>query len=357
MHTIHDVARVAKVSITTVSRALNGHSDVNEQTRERIVRIARDLEYRPNTAARNLRGKRTDTIAFSPYLFQYSEPEPESFFKELIGTLAFDCFEHNLSLLVTLPSSKQSIADLYHGLANSGRVDGVILASIQPEDPRIPLLQEIGLPFVAFGRKLGETDLSYPFIDVDGRAGIRKLVTYLYAQGHRRIAYLSNYSVASYVSFRQRGYQDGLEAHGLDPDPRLLVTGLSSQEETFQAVAGLLSMPEGIAPTAIVISTQWLALYAIAALRAQGRVIGKEAGQIALACFDDLPFATFVEPSLTTLRQPMKIVSKLILEMLVSLLKQEVMPLSRLEPPAFSVTQIGSEQFLIEPDLIIRDSA
>src|SRR5438874_1547456 len=69
MHTIHDVAKAAGVSITTVSRALNGYGDVSEKTRQRIVSVARDLGYHANAAARNLRGKRTDTIAFAPYLY------------------------------------------------------------------------------------------------------------------------------------------------------------------------------------------------------------------------------------------------------------------------------------------------
>jgi len=357
MRTIHDVAKAAGVSITTVSRALNGYGDVNEQTRQRIVRVAKELGYHPNAAARNLRGKRTGTIAFAPYLYQYAEPEPRPFFQELIGMLAFDCFEHDLSLLVTLPSSEQSITDMYRELTNSSRVDGIILAGIQPEDPRIPLLQEIGLPFVAFGRKLDETDLSYPFIDVDGSAGVRKLIEYLYARGHRRIAYLSGPSVASYVYYRHRGYLEGLQAHDLKEDPRLVVIGLQNQEDTFQAIAHMLALPAEVVPTAIVTSNDRLALHVLAALRTQGRAIGKEPGQIAVASFDDLPFAAFVDPSLTTVHQPMSMLSKLALELLVSILKQEVMPLPQTENAAFPVTQLGPEQFLIEPDLIIRDSA
>ena len=358
MYTIHDVAKAAGVSITTVSRALNGYGDVNEKTRQRIASIAKELGYHPSAAARNLRGKKMDTIAFAPYLFQYVESEPEPFFKELIGMLAFDCFEHNLSLLVTLPSSEQSITDMYRELAHSSRVDGIILAGIQPEDPRISLLQELGLPLVAFGRKLDETDFSYPFIDVDGRAGVQKLIGYLYARGHRRIAYFSSPTVASYVYYRQRGYLEGLQAHDLPIDSRLVVMDLQNQDDTFQAIECLLALPAEIAPTAMVTSNDRLALHALAALRAKGRAIGKQPGQIAVASFDDLPFAAYVDPALTTIHQPMNVLSKLILELLVSILKQEVMPfLPSSENAAFSLTQLGPEQFLIEPDLIIRDSA
>jgi LacI family transcriptional regulator len=355
MHTIHDVAKAAGVSITTVSRALNGYSDVNEKTRQRIAHVAKELGYRPNAAARNLRRKRSDTIAFSPYLLQ--QDGPESFFQEYIGTLAFYCFEYNLSLLVTLPYPEQSIPEMYQELAESHRVDGIILANIQTEDPRILLLREIGLPFVAFGRILNETDLSYPFVDLDSKAGIRKLIGYLSEQGHRRIAYFRDSLEASYAHFRQRGYLEALQACGLSHDPRLLVMGLHDQDDTFQAVARLLSLPAEVAPTAIVCSSDRMALSVLSALRAQGRAIGKMPGQIAVASFDDLPFAAFVDPSLTTIHQPIALLSKLALELLVSILKQEVMPSPQTVLSDLPITQLGPEQFLVEPELVIRDSA
>lgn len=356
MRTIHDVAKAAGVSITTVSRALNGYSDVNEKTRQRIARIAKELGYRPNAVARNLRGKRSDTIAFSPYLLQ--QETPERFFQEYIGMLAFYCFEHNLSLLVTLPYPEQSIPEMYQELAESHRVDGLILANIQTDDPRILLLQEIGLPFVAFGRTLNETDLSYPFIDLDSKTGIRKLIGYLYEQGHRQIAYLRDSLEASYAHFRQRGYLEALQAYHLSSDPRLLVVGLHNQEDAFQAVASLLALPTDVAPTAIVGSSDRVALSVLSALRAQGKTIGKGPGRIAVASFDDLPFAAFVDPPLTTVRQPIALLSKLALELLVSILnKQEVIALPHTSLSDLPITQLGPEQFLVEPELVIRDSA
>jgi LacI family transcriptional regulator len=361
MHTIHDVAKAAGVSITTVSRALNGYADVSEKTRQRIRRVAKDLGYHANVAARNLRGKRTQTVAFAPYLRQYGEAhaqqhrEPHPFFKEFIGMLAFDCIEHDLSLLVTLPHVGQSSAEMYQELAGSGRVDGVILANIQAEDARIDLLQELGMPFVAFGRTLNESDTSYPCVDVDNEAGMAKLVRYLVAQGHRQFAYLSDRLDISYAFFRQRGYLEALQLHTLHQNPDLMMVGLQNQGDVFAAIARLLALPAEHIPTALVVSSDDLALQVLAALRAQGKTIGKETGQIAVASFDDLPFAAFVEPALTTVRQPMAMLSKLVLELLVQILKQEVPSLEATR--AFPLSRLAPEQFLIEPDLIIRASA
>lgn len=360
MQSIHDVAKAAGVSITTVSRALNGYGDVSEKTRQRILRVAKELGYHPNAAARNLRGKRTQTVAFAPYLRQYTGPhaqqqmEPHPFFKEFIGMLAFDCIEYNLSLLVTLPHSGQSSMEMYQELAGSGRVDGVILANIQAEDARIALLQELNLPFVAFGRTLNEGDESYPFVDVDSRTGMAKLVQYLVEQGHRQLAYLSDPLDVSYAYFRQRGYLEALQLHGLSQHPALMTLDLQTQEEVSEAIARMLALPAESAPTALVVSNDDLALQVLAALRARGRAIGKEAGQLAVASFDDLPFAAFVNPALTTIRQPMAVLSKLVLELLVQILKQEV---SSLEVnSSFPLVQLAPKQFLIEPDLIIRAS-
>lgn len=353
MHTIHDVARAAGVSITTVSRALNGYSDVSEKTRLRIARIAKELDYHPSTAARNLRVKRTDTIAFAPSLPRYANSH--LFFKEFIGTLAFDCFQHNLSLLATLPYAEQNEADMYQELAGTGRVDGIILATIQPQDMRIPLLQKIGIPFVAFGRLLDENDLSYPFVDVDGKAGVRKLVEYLYARGHRRIAYLSGRTEASFPYYRLNGYLEVLRNHHLKEDARLIAMGLQGQEDTILALERMLALPAESVPTAIMTSNNHLALYLLPALRDMGRSVGKEPGQIAVASFDDLSFAAYLDPPLTTARSPIEELSKLILELLVSIIKQEELEVSQAIYP--HLKRLGKRQFLLEPESVIRSSA
>jgi LacI family transcriptional regulator len=353
MATIHDVAKAAGVSITTVSRALNGHSDVNEKTRQRITRLAKELGYHPNTAARNLRDKRTNTIAFAPRLPARSDSR--LFYREFIGLLTFDCFQHNLSLLVTLPYPTQNEVEMYKELVGTERVDAIIVASIQPEDPRIPLLRKSGIPFLAFGRQLDETDLSYPFVDVDGRTGMRQLVNYLLAQGHRRIAYLSDFQQSSFIYYRQMGYQEALRAHAIEEDPELSIIGLLSQSDTTQALTRMFALPVERAPTAVVTSNNQIALYVLAALRTLGRSAGKGADQIAVASFDDLSFAAYIDPPLTTVRQPLEEVSKLLLALLVSIIKQEELDISQAAYP--HLRQLGPQQFLLMPELVIRDSA
>ena len=328
MSTIFDVARRANVSITTVSRALNGYSDVSETTRKRIIEAARALDYYPSATARNLQGRRTDTIALAPLINEHIESEP--FFTEVLGLLALSAFHHNLSLLVTVADALSS-REIYRELAGSNRVDGVILADIKPQDERIPLLSKLNLPFVAFGRTADYESLDYPFVDVDNESGMRRVVEYLVSKGHRRIAYVSGPLNTSYSLHRYSGYRKGLEHGGLPLEERLVIADLQVQDDTVKAVARLIStqpdeppetpgrhgMEERVAISAIVAANDNLALQVVRALQERGIEVGSTPGCIAVSGFDDLPFAEHVHPPLTTVRQPLAAIADLLLDMLV----------------------------------------
>ena len=353
MPTIFEVAEKAGVSITTVSRALNGYSDVNEKTRQRVLEAADALNYYPSATARSLRGKRTNTIVFAPQFRGHAESQP--FFKEFIGTLALACFQHDLSLLATVAESPKDANDLYRELAGSRRADGIILADIAPQDERLALLQEIGVPFVAFGRTADFTDLSYPWVDVDGAAGMGAIVAYLHAQGHRRIAYLSGPFNTSYALHRYSGYEAALVRHDLPADARLVVTDLQERQATRAALERLLALPRHEQPTALVCSSDRLALDVLAAIRERGLAAGPGAGQIAITGFDDLPFAAYLHPALTTVCQPLDVACATLLDLLSLLLKNDA---GALPPEAVpGVTWVGPRQVLLAPELVVRESA
>src|SRR5215204_4412108 len=130
MSTIFDIAKEAGVSITTVSRALNGYTDVSDKTRKRIIEIANSFDYYPSAAARSLQGGQTRTVAFAPFLQEHMEAE--QFFKEFMGLLTISAFRHNLSLLATVADDPSHTNRIYRELTGSGRADGIILADIKP---------------------------------------------------------------------------------------------------------------------------------------------------------------------------------------------------------------------------------
>lgn len=354
MATIFDIAKKAGVSITTVSRALNGYSDVNENTRQMIVAIAEDLKYYPNAAARSLQGKKTNTIAFAPLLNDHLEAEP--FFKEFTGVLALASFKHDLSLLVTLVGQNRNLEEIYRELAGTGRVDGIILADIKPQDERIALLQTLKLPFVAFGRTQFYTSLNYPFVDVDGKAGVTRVVEYLYKNGHRRIAFLGESFTLAYAQDRYDGYRRGLQQFDLPEDARLVAKNLQNETTVAAALAQMLALPAAERPTALVAGNDYLALHLLELLPRFGCAAGREPGQLAVTGFDDLPFASFLQPALTTLRQPIISTCTVLLDLLVALIKDPA------KPAAFSgsgdgLTLVGPNQVLLQPELVVRASA
>lgn len=352
MATIFDIAKKAGVSITTVSRALNGYSDVNEKTRKRVMEIAGELNYYPSAAARSLQGKKTNTIAFAPRLHEHIEAEP--FFKEFIGVLAMVCLEHDLSLLVTVADSPQNTTEVYRELAGTGRVDGIILSDVKPEDERVELLKELGTPFAAFGRTSDFASFSYPFVDVDGAAGIEKIVSYLYHQGHRRIGYVNGLFKTSCALHRYGGYQEALNKYGLEENRHLVLGDLEDQAEIKEAVFKLLDLAEEERPTAIVASNDWLALNVLYALEQRGVSVGSNPGQVAVTGFDDLPFASYLHPALTTVRQPLELVCNVLLNLLGLFKNKDEANFSQAEPKQ---VWLGPKQVLLHPELIVRDSA
>ncbi len=352
--TIFDIAKKAGVSITTVSRALNGLSDVNEKTRQRIIKIAGELDYYPSAAARHLQGKKTNTIAYAPIMHEDDGLHP--FLKEFLGMLAIACFKHDLSLLVVLAEHDRSPAEVYRELAGTGRVDGVILADVQPQDERTEILGRLGLPFVAFGRTANFLNLAYPFVDVDGAAGIGSVVTYLQKVGHRRIAYFSDPFLTSWAYYRYDGYCEALRAGGLMQNLQLEFLGIESPAEAARAIVKVMGWPESDRPTALVASHDLMALNLIQSLQEQNIPVGKGPGQIAVSGYDDLPFAAFLNPTLTTLRQPIASICNLLLDVLVDVLKKdEIQP--EAVPCQATFKQLGARQFLVEPELITRESA
>ncbi|MDQ6693615.1 MAG: LacI family transcriptional regulator [Chloroflexota bacterium] len=389
MSTIFDIAREAGVSITTVSRALNGYNDVNEVTRRRIVEIAQLLNYYPSAAARNLQGGRTDTVAFAPLLREHIESEP--FFKEFLGQLTLSAFRHDLSLLATIADNPSHTREIYRELIGSGRVDGIILADIKPEDERIGLLGSMGVAFVAFGRTADYESLHYPLVDVDSQAGIQAVVDYLVGKGHRRIAYLSGPLNTSYSLYRHTGYCEGLKRHGLPFDDRLVIADLQEHTDTNLAVARLLSLgadnheEETARPTAIVAANDHLALQVIQKLQDRGITVGSDLGVkgMAITGFDDLPYAAYVQPALTTVQQPIAAISEIILDLLVYLIKSGAGSKKKAQSPARPVDRphdeqakgernetpldgakldprvrwIGPLQALVAPRLVVRSSA
>ena len=331
--TIRDVARRLKLSITTVSRALDGYPDVAEETRERVIRTAREMGYAPSRAARQLRRKRADTIG---YIMPTSRPRfSDPFFLEFIAGLGDEAALHHVDLLMNTASpAGDEERTLYRQWVQSRRVDGVVLSRMRLDDWRAQYLTESDFPFVAFGRT--HPPMNFPHIGVDGQSGVRALVAHLIVLGHRRIAYVSAPPDLTLQADRFAGYREGLAAAGIPFDESLITEGDLTRKGGYQAAQRLFALPDR--PTAIIGANDLTAIGIMSAAREQGLVVGRD---LAVAGFDGIEDAEHTQPPLTTLNQPVYEIARRLVRML----------LARIDGDA-----LGERQILLQPELIIRAS-
>jgi len=330
--TLKTIAAEAGLSITTVSRALAGYDDVNEDTRRRIMDIAERLGYQPNLIARHLRSKFTHTIGMViPRTAYFSD----SFFMELLAGVGRQASELGYDLLLSAQMPGEEELEAYRRMVAGSRVDGVVLARVMRHDPRIDYLKEVRHPFVTFG--CSEGDNSYPYIDVDGATGVRWMVEHFVESGHQPIALILSPWELAFTSHRYAGYRKGLEQANLPYREEYVVLGDLTQQGGAEAAMQLLSLPEP--PGGIIACNDLMALGAMEVISQQGFLVGQD---IAVAGFDDIPAAAFADPPLTTVRQPIYNIGRHLVEMLVRILKDQ--PLD--EP-----------HVLIAPELIIRASS
>jgi DNA-binding LacI/PurR family transcriptional regulator len=227
--------------------------------------------------------------------------------------------------------------DDYRELIDTGRVDGFVISSVEYDDPRISFLMERKFPFVAFGRS--NPGWEFPFVDVDGAAGLNMATCHLIEQGHRQIGVLAWPKDSRVGNERIAGFLAAMEAAGLQVNPKWIKRGEGTFEFGFQAGRSLLAAPAGKRPTALVTMSDTMAIGAMHAAREQQLEIGRD---IAIIGFDDAPMSQYLFPALTTVRQPIREAGRKCVEILVSLMKGD-------EP--------AEKHVLLSPTLIARSSA
>lgn len=297
--TSKDVARLAGVSRTTVSLILNHHTrsaDISEETRQRVMEAARALDYWPNAAARSLVRSRANIIGF--VLCQSQDRlSADAFLPKVLEGVSLVARERRWHVILeSVPDVSQP--DAYIGLVRSRQIDGIILSGPRSDDGQLPRLQAEGFPIVLLGQ-LADTD--FPQVDVDNVAGAQRGVEHLIRLGHRRIGCITNAPLAYTASVdRLTGYRAALEQADIRYDGSLVRYGDLSPESGRQAMMALLAHPEG-RPSAVFVASDVVAIGALSAVREQGLRVPED---LAIVGFDDIPFARYLAPPLTTIRVP-----------------------------------------------------
>jgi LacI family transcriptional regulator len=287
-----DVAKLAQVSFMTVSRVINGSPRVRPETRARVLKAIEELSYSPNEAARALSSKRSHNIGIVFPRKDYLLIAP--FCIELCVELESRLKERGYHLFLG-SMAEEGTKDLV-GLFGEGQVDGLILFAPESRDEGIAGLEARRLPFVvAFG---GSPTESYSCVDSDNAAGTSLLMSHLFDLGHRRIGFVTGSLKERDAIDRLERYRRELELRGIVPDERIVYRGdwsIGSGYAGFAALMGL-SAP----PTAIFFSNDQMAIGGIKASHDLGLRVPED---ISITGYDDIQYASFITPPLTTVRQ------------------------------------------------------
>jgi LacI family transcriptional regulator len=296
--TIRELARLSGVSVGTVSRALNGYTDVKPETRERIMRLARELDYTPAAAARTLVTQRSHVIGV---FLETGEGHPDlqhPFFHEVlvglkgcIGSEGFDL------LLFASERPGNGYGDhSYLKRCRHHNVDGAVLMGVDAEDEELRRLLRSELPCVGVDVELAGTCTSY--VMSDNVTGADAAVRHLHAQGHRRIATITGLLDTKPGIDRLRGYRAACQELGLGYRDEYVAYGDFYFETGYAAAQRLLALEER--PTAIVAASDMMALGVIRAAADIGLIVPAD---VSIVGFDDIQLAQHVHPPLTTLAQ------------------------------------------------------
>jgi len=312
-HTLEQIAKLAGVSRSTVSRVVNNHPGVRPEVRDQVWQVIQQVGYQPHAAARSLATRRTQIIGLIiPRAVTALFTDP--FFPHLIRGMAEACNNHHYHLMLSLFSSQVEQEDLYRRVLRSGYLDGVIVASTMLNDPIIPRLLQDSVPFVSVGRY---PDQRVNYVDADNVSGARMAVEHLLRLGRQRIATITGPLGMIPGQDRLEGYGQALASHGLPVDDRLIA------EADFTEGGGWASMQRLLPqrPDAVFVASDMMAIGAVKAVKEAGLRIPDD---VAIVGFDDLPVASIVEPALTTIRQPIDRLGTTAVEMLISLIEGKV---------------------------------
>ena len=308
--TLEDVAAHASVSRATVSRVINGSPKVSDEARDAVEASIRSLGYVPNRAARTLVTQRTDTIALvvsEPDTMLFNDP----FFGGIVRGVSLELQDTGEQLVLVMVTTDAD-HERFERYVRGGHVDGVLLLSLHGADPLPGALAGAGIPTVLGGRIL-VNDAGLPCVDVDNVGGAGLAVRRLVGLGRRRIATIAGPQNMGAGVDRLTGYRQALGSGRYRAD--LVEVGDFTQQSGAAAMSALLDRAPDL--DAVFAASDLMAVGALATLRSAGRRVPDD---VAVVGFDDHDIAQYVDPPLTTVRQPIVEMGRAMTRKLLTLL-------------------------------------
>lgn len=304
---IKDVAEKAGVSPSTVSRALNDHPRISQETKERIQRLAAEMGYSPSAVARSLVTKHTRTVGFA--VAWVSDP----FLAPLLRGVEDFAVENGYTVVLSSFYNEAQRERELLSTFRERRVDGVIVESSRLDAEHYPLPDQFGLPIVLINRPEYVHSVS-----TDNYQGGRLATEHLVALGHSRIGYIAAERGRRTNVDRLEAYKRVLQARGSAFEPDLVAQGDGYAEGGKEAMRRLLALPSP--PTAVFCYNDLTAIGAARATREAGLRVPDD---VSLIGFDDIELAAYVHPPLTTVRQPAYELGRRAMEMVLALMENE----------------------------------
>lgn len=286
-----DIAKKCGVSITTVSRALRDKEDISRETKDRILKVAKEMEYTANVPARVLAGGRSNTIGL--IVADNSNP----YFAKLILGVDEIAKKNKFGVILYNTSEDPELEIQGYRMLSEKRVDGLIITSIRSGEAPLISLQEKGVPFVLLNRYI--ENFNTDWVKSDNTYGAYHLTRLLCSLGHKRILHVTGSEEISSVRERLAGYKKALSEFSIDFDPGLILHCDLKMDGAYQCTRQALAAMKPL-PTAIFAYSDMIAVGVMKTIH-ENRL--KIPGDIALVGYDNIDYSEFLEPSLTTVDQ------------------------------------------------------
>lgn len=331
MSTLRDVAKKAKVSITTVSRVINNPNKVSTDTRERVQKVMRLLDYKPSRVAQRLRGTKGKSKLLGLIIPDIQNP----FYSDIVRGVEDVAYGNNYAVILCNSDENPNKEEFYLNVLRSESVDGMIFPPIRQYGKVVEEVIDFGIPLICVDRKYKKRQVDT--VVVNNEKGAFSAVSYLLEKGHKRIALIT--SVSKFSSFQERheGYRKALKDYDIIYDEKLVKEADPRSSEDAREIT-LNFLKSENPPTALFVTNNLMCLGALDAIKKQNFKIPDD---ISLVMFDDMPWAKVITPSITAVKQPGYEIGRRAGELFFQ----------RVEDPKREVVEV-----MMETELIIRES-
>lgn len=350
--TLREIATRTGVSVSTVSRVLNGHSGVSADVRERVLKIATELDYTPNAAARTLVLKRSHLLTVVIRTGDDREFE-HPYYQVVLDGIKHHATKRGYDLYILSHAGETYGEDSNYFVSRARRhqVDGAVVMGVREKD--IEEFVKLKIPVMTVDvEPTGKLEKQAGVVQSDNFAGGELAVAHLYSLGRKMIAHIAGTLHTAPGMKRLAGYRNGLECAGLPFRDEYVVEGDYTHEAGCAAMRKLLSLPEP--PDAVFAAGDMMALGAMRAVHDLGLRTPED---VAVVGFDDIHFASLSVPALTTIRQHKEMIGEKACEALIDLIEERIITPPRLTLPVDLVVrescgggkQTSDDPFAFEP--------